>query len=103
MVYVDGTGKFDPSLVPGLPKGFVVSRRYLPSEYAREEVKVSVGIATGPHGFGARVTKEEPLLIVVVGDPHDPDFSEAHLREELKEIVERSDGRVVIDGFLKPE
>lgn len=99
VVYYDGTGHFDPSRSSVLPKGFVVSRRYLPLEYAKEETNVAISIATGEHGFGNRITAEEPFLVIVVGDPHDPLYSVHALQEEVMDLVNGLDGRVVIHGM----
>jgi hypothetical protein len=102
VAYYDGTGKFDPSRVPDLPPGFVISRRYLEPAYAAEEANVSVSIATGDHGYGELITSEEPFYIIPVGDPDDPNFSVEKLSVELDELVKKSGGRVKVMGFTKP-
>lgn len=103
VVYYDGTGRFDPSQVKELPKGFVVSRRYLRGDYAAEEVTVSAGIATGDHGFGRRITNEEPFMVIVVGDPSDPAYTVEALTKEVEGVAQHYGGRVVVDGFVAPE
>jgi hypothetical protein len=102
VAYYDGTGSFDPSRVPDLPPGFVISRRYLEPEYAAQEADVSVSIATGDHGYGNLITSDEPFYIIPVGDPEDPNFSVEKLSAELKELVLKSGGRVKVMGFTKP-
>jgi hypothetical protein len=97
--YYDGTGKFDPALCGKLPAGFVISRRYIDSAYALEEVKVAVGIATGGHGYGDLITPETPFLLIAVGDKTNPEFSLENLQKELSAIAESSAGKVKVDGF----
>jgi len=102
IVYYDGTGRFDPSQVGAFPPGFVISRRHLDGAYAREEAKVGVDIALGDHGFAARITQREPLILIPVGDANDPNFSVDQLTEELRSLAEQQGGRVIIDGFTAP-
>lgn len=97
IIYYDGTGRFNCNSVPGLPKGFVISRRFLPSAYAKEEVKVAIEIALGSHGFGSHITKEAPLVIVAIGDPDDDKFSLFNVNSEILEYAVNP--RVKCGGF----
>ncbi|MBI4435202.1 hypothetical protein HY630_00880 [Candidatus Uhrbacteria bacterium] len=67
VVYVDGTGSFNPSVVEGLPAGFVVSRKFMTPEQAKTETSIAMSIAFGDHGFGKKFSHEEPLIIVAIG------------------------------------
>src|SRR5687768_16335701 len=67
-IYYDGTGKFEPTQVPGIPKGFMVSRKLISDPgYAKAEVEVAIGIGMGDHGFGHLFTGKTPLYICCVG------------------------------------
>jgi len=102
VAYYDGTGKFDCSLVEGLPGGFVVNRRYLDKSYALEEMKVCISIATGDHGFGSLITPEAPFLLVAVGDAAGGVFGLEALKKELESLEAVSGGKVKVDGFVRP-
>lgn len=66
--YYDSSGRFDYSAVPELPAGFIISRKYLEPGQAQDELRVALNIATGAHGFGERLTPEEPFSILVIAD-----------------------------------
>jgi flagellar basal body-associated protein FliL len=67
-IYYDGTGKLEYTQVPGIPKGFMVSRKLISDPgYAKAEVEVCIGIAMGDHGFGHLFTGKTPLYICCVG------------------------------------
>ena len=99
ITYIDGTGKLDPAAIEGLPQGFVISRGYLGAEQTGVEASVSADIATGDHGFGDRITKENPHVFVAVGDSKD---ATRKLMEELQPIEAKYNGKVIIDGFTAP-
>ncbi len=102
VIYYDGTGLADPSRVSGLPKGFVITRPYFganPSD-ALQEVQAAVDIAFGPDGFAALFTPENPLLLIPIGDPRNPQFSLAALTQELRGLT--LPDRVTLDGFAPP-
>jgi hypothetical protein len=84
VIYVDGTGSFNPSVVEGLPAGFVVSRRFMTPEQARTETNIATRIAFGDHGFGKKFSAKEPLVIVTIGGE---DLSSETLREELETLA----------------
>ncbi len=102
VTYYDGTGRFCPENVKGLPPGFVISRKFIEADYAAEETGISISIATGDHGFGHKITKKDPFIIVVVGDPHNPNFSVKKLEKEAVAIAKKHGGKVVVDGFTAP-
>lgn len=102
VVYYDGTGRVDPARAVGLPAGFVISRRYLTTDYARRECEIAVRLALGDHGFGILITPQEPLLIILLGHPTDAAFSLEPLRAEVAHVAQRHSGRVRVDGTVAP-
>ena len=99
-VYYDGTGTFDPSVCPDLPKGFVVSRKYMTPEYARKEAEIAIGIAVGNHGFGHKFSGDEPFLLIAVGRKGNNEPSLEKLKEELESVAGNYAGKVRVEGFL---
>ncbi|TAN33622.1 hypothetical protein EPN28_02345 [Patescibacteria group bacterium] len=93
VVYFDGTGKFNPS-ADGLPMGFVISRAYLPAEYATEELKVAVNIAFGHHGFGELFTTENPFVIIVLGSGELADEATAAFKDDKNYL----EGRIKVES-----
>ena len=89
-VYYDGTGWFNR--MPGMPKGFVVSRKYFSS--AQKDLELCINIALGGHGFGDRFTAKAPFTVVVLPHPTDPILSAAVLRAEAEQIAAKFGGRV---------
>jgi len=98
-MYYDGTGMFGDPTRAGLPKGFVVSRRFMDISSAQEDAAIGISIALGAHGFGERITEEEPFIIIPIGDPSSEDFSLDRLYKELADLGKE---RVIIDGFVAP-
>jgi len=96
--YYDGTGRFNYLGVEGLPKGFIISRKYLTKELALKECVLVLSIAFGDHGLGPVVlTNENPFWLVAIGD------SEKELRilkKELRGLEHGFDNNVVADGFV---
>ncbi len=87
-IYYDGTGSFDPTLIPGMPQGFIVSRKLISDPaYARAEVEVAIGIALGEHGFGSHFTGAHPLYIVNVGGLGPQSIASATMAEEMKGVA----------------
>lgn len=99
VVYYDGTGKFDYAANLQLPQGFVISRRFINRDYAIKELKISIDIAIGNHGFGSMIDIENPFLIVVIGDSNNQKFSLDNLQKELAEVVLAYPETVKLDGF----
>ena len=101
VVYFDGIGGFNPNKEAGLPMGFVISRRFLPPDYAGEELKVAVSIAFGHHGFGDLFTPDMPLVIVPLAES---DTELADLKKEIEESLKDNknyqDQKIKIDGTV---
>ncbi|MEK9156249.1 MAG: hypothetical protein AAB360_03020 [Patescibacteria group bacterium] len=98
-VYYDGTGTFDYSPLPDLPKGFTISRRYLPVDYAKKELRITLEIAFGNHGFGRLFTAGEPLFVIVLagqGEALSPD----QLLAEARGVAVPYGERVSVDLVL---
>lgn len=85
VVYIDGTGSFNPDAVDGLPTGFVVSRKFMTPEQARTEAGIAMSIALGDHGFGKKFNEEEPLIVVTVGGE---ELTASDLQKELAGLAE---------------
>ncbi len=102
VTYYDGSGRFDPSRVEKLPPGFVISRNLLDSEYAKQELEVSINIALGDHGLGERVTPETPFIVAPIGNPHDNTLGLEILTEEAKSVAQKFEGRVIVSSFIAP-
>ncbi len=100
-VYFDGIGGFNPNKEIGLPMGFVISRRFLPPEYAGQELQVAASIAFGHHGFGDLFTADEPLVIIPLAET---DEQLADLKKEievaLKDNKNYQDKKIKIDGVV---
>lgn len=102
VAYYDGSGKFNPNAVEGLPIGFVITRKHMDPEHAVSEVKISASIATGHHGFGTKIGQETPFIIIAIADPNNPELSLKKLKSELASIEKEHNGKVIIDGFTAP-
>jgi flagellar FliL protein len=88
-LYYDGTGNLDPAQVPGMPKGFMVTRRYISDvNYAKAEVDVAIGIAMGDHGFGKLFTNQSPFYLVGVTGLDKDSIPAQALANELKAVAE---------------
>lgn len=96
--YYDGTGQFNYLGIEGLPKGFIISRKYLTKELALKECLLMLSIAFGDHGLGAVIlTNENPFWLVAIGE----DEKELGvLKKELKGLARGFDNNVVVDGFV---
>ena len=93
-IYYDGTGVFNR--VPGLPRGFVVSRALFQS--AKNDLALCLQIAFGAHGLGKQFTAGNPLLLVPLAHPTDQRFSLEALESEAREAARPFGGRVRISG-----
>jgi hypothetical protein len=97
--YFDGVGGFNPNKEVGLPQGFVISKRYIPGDYALDELKVAVGIAFGNHGFGELFTSENPFVII----PLAKSIEELNnLKSEIEQALQDNPNRekIKIDGVV---
>lgn len=101
LVYFDGVGGFNPSIEIGLPMGFVISRHYVPQDYAAEELKVAVAIAFGHHGFENLFSQEWPLVVVVfAGNVDDLQNLKDEVTKILVNLEPYKEGKVKVDGML---
>ena len=82
--------------------GFVASRIYLGDKQTAVETAVSINIALGDHGFGKRITPEQPHVLVAVGNPNNPELSTDALLKELQPIAAQYNGKVKIYGLTAP-
>ena len=99
VAYYDGTGAFDYSKVKELPAGFIISRAIQTNGTSIAEASVAFNIATGDHGFGNLVNKENPFIIVAVAkDKEQLDL----LMNELEEVKRATNDQIKIDGFVAP-
>jgi hypothetical protein len=101
-IYVDGSGIFDPKGIKAFPLGFVTSRAFLDFETSRRDVDIALQIASGGHGFGDRITTDNPFYVFVIGSSKDERFSLKTLISEMKTFESLYQGRVKIDGFTAP-
>ncbi len=100
-IYFDGVGGFNPNKEIGLPMGFVISRRFLPSEYAGQELLVAAGIAFGHHGFGDLFTANEPLVIIPLAETEEQLADlKTEIADALKENKNYQDHKIKIDGVV---
>jgi hypothetical protein len=89
-VYYDGTGQFNQAAVgEKLPPGFVISRRYLDDKSSIDNLQLAIQIALGHHGFGKKITKDKPLMLVALGDPHDSMFDAAAMQKEMDDFLKQ--------------
>jgi hypothetical protein len=104
VVYYDGTGCFDFSQASGLPRGFVVSRRYHAGgpSVPLAEARLAVEIALGELGLRDCFTPASPLRLVPIADKVDPSFSLERLTEELGSLGPPDPTRVLVDGLVAP-
>ena len=85
-VYYDGAGRFNR--IPGLPPGFVVSRKYFGAA-AQSDLELCLKIALGDHGFGSRFDFGNPLTIVTIADPADHELRSSTLIEEVDAVAKQ--------------
>jgi len=98
-IYYDGTGRFNR--IPGLPSGFVISRKYFVD--ATKDLELCVKIAFGEHGFGKRFELSAPLNIVVIADPSDSQLRLKTLFEEAETVAKKFEPmRILVQGLKMP-
>ncbi|MFB6182250.1 MAG: hypothetical protein ABEJ24_05145 [Candidatus Magasanikbacteria bacterium] len=98
-IYYDGIGGFDWSQVEGLPTGFIISRKYLYSDYAREEMDISIDIAFGDLGFGNRFDSDNPLLIVLLAENKE---ELEIMQQEAKDVTKKyNSDRIQIETYVQ--
>jgi len=101
--YYLGIPYFDPSKNPALPSGFVISRRFLPKDYAQFELKLALEIALGEHGFDGLFSQNQPFLLIIITEKGNREFSNEKLTEEVFEVKEglflELSSRIKMEGF----
>ena len=101
MAYFDAVGGFNPNKEIDLPLGFVIERKFLPADYAAEELKVAVQIAFGDHGFDKLFTEETPFIInVFAADENELEKIKNEVAAVLADNEYFKDKRVKIDGLV---
>lgn len=99
VLYFDTVGGFNPNKEKGLPIGFVISRRHVPSEYALEELKVAVDIAFGDHGFGELFNDKNKFVIIPLAkDAASLRAAEAEIENAL--AGNENFSKIKIDGVI---
>jgi len=102
IAYYDATGTFDYQNVPGLPQGFVISRKYIETDYALVELQVAISIACGDHGFGSLITPTSPFILVPITNNRNSALSLDVLTKELQSVAQNNP-LVMISGFTAPQ
>jgi hypothetical protein len=93
-IYYDGAGVFNR--IPGLPMGFVVSRKHFSS--APDDLALCLQIAFGQHGFGDLFTPRNPMCVIPLEHPEDVSLSLKVLEREVREVAAPFGRRVRISG-----
>src|SRR5438132_13566146 len=69
IVYINGTRRpFNPIRVIGLPRGYVISRRYFDPRKASANTLRAATISMSSTGFGEMINKDNPFIIAIIGD-----------------------------------
>jgi|GEM_PF-1456336 len=102
--YYLGIPYFDASKNPALPSGFVISRRFLPKDYAQFELKLAIEIALGEHGFDSLFSQNQPFLLIIITEKGSREFSNEKLTEEVfeakKGLPPELSSKIKIESFL---
>ena len=80
VAYYDGTGVFNR--IPGLPRGFVISRKHFST--AKEDLELRLMNIFRNFGFGKLFTRENPLYLIALAHPTDPSLSAKILEAEAR-------------------
>lgn len=94
VAYYDGIGSFDYARVNALPPGFIISRKYLDKEYAQKELGIAISIALGHHGFGSRIDRDHPFLVIVLAAKGEKPDRFDQLSAEASEIARQHQSKV---------
>ncbi len=87
---VSGIGK-------SFPRGFEISS-CVSFPNMLDQVKISIDIALGGHGFGKLFSEEDPFTVVVVAKDNN-DLSTVKKHMDLVQLIAQYNGRAIIDGF----
>jgi len=97
---VDSTGMFNSELVDGLPNVFVSqSANCTKDSYVRDEINILTSIAFSDHGFGQRITKEDPFYIFICAKNQ---TDKIRLTNIAQEAISSYGDKVVIEAFVSP-
>ena len=94
VIYYDSTGKFNPSALPDLPSGFLVTRFNTSPEETRSGLSLAAAISTGDHGFGDRFTPDTPLVIIPVGEEATLPVLQREIEAELAQMLATGNARL---------
>lgn len=84
---ISGTPVFNPHVL-GWPEVFHVSARFAPDDEAlRTEVGFAISIASGDYGVGRGRLRQQPLLVVIVGDSTNSAFSVESIVKRISSIL----------------
>ncbi len=87
VIFVDGTGKFNPGRLK-LIDGFLLSVRYYPDDaYIMKEISIAISLCFGNHGFGQERFHQYPLLIALIGDETNEQYENRHLSYLVKQSI----------------
>ncbi|MCX6792554.1 MAG: hypothetical protein NTY12_00860 [Candidatus Falkowbacteria bacterium] len=91
---------FDPALIKGMPNVFVShSAECLNDDYVKNEISILTGIAFSDHGFGNRLSQENPFYIFICAKN---EAEKEHLSALAKEAVASYGDKVVIESAVSP-
>jgi len=98
---IDDTGSFHSAYVDGMPNVFVShSASAVDKNYVAKEAEVLTGIAMGHHGFGNRLSPDQPFYIMVCSKD---DKSMNDLVSKVSDATAAFKDRVKVEGFISPE
>lgn len=100
VVYYDAVGGFNSNKEVGLPVGFIIERRFVPVEYALNELKVAIKIVFGNHGFGELFTKENPFVIIILAGATELESIKKEITEAIKDDKNFIEEKIKIDGMV---
>lgn len=95
-LWVDATGKFDPSLIKGMPNFFISQAK---GKSFVKEADVLTGIGLGDHGFGDRFTPKKPFYICIIAKD---EAEKERITSLTEEAVKKYGDRVVIKSAISP-
>ncbi len=97
--YLSFTDNFSLKEAPDFPVGFEISTAPVSTEDFIGQVELSLTIAFGDHGFGDSFTKDTPFSLVVVAN-NEEELQRVKTDVSLAVLLEKYDGKAVIDGFV---
>lgn len=101
-IVLDGTGRFNPAVL-GLPPSFHHSVCFEKPGYSANELGIAITIAKEEHGFGYGRLREEPLAVVLIGDPIDSNQSVDALSERFHHVLDVHQDIVQVIRLTAPD